>query len=78
MRWRVKASELLTAGVEPGPKAYAVNHRHTMIAGGILMLAPMNAVANAMVPCVQTRQRITPCRHKYCKHYRGRGDYHGR
>lgn len=65
-------------GAEQSAEPVNLGRRRTMIAAGILMVAPLNAAANAMVPCVQTRQRIRPCAHKFCKHYRGRGDYHGR
>ncbi len=54
--------------------------RRRALAGlGLLATLPMVAAAEPFaVPCVQEKQQITPCRHKFCRHYAGAEDYHGR
>lgn len=41
-------------------------------------MVPVNSVASSFIPCVQDTQRVKPCRHKFCRHYSGEGDYYGR
>lgn len=56
--------------------------RQALIGAGILLALPLvPAAASAavtMVPCRQTRQKIRPCHHKFCRHYGGGEDFYGR
>lgn len=55
--------------------------RQTLIAAGLLLSLPLASAAaplEQMVPCRQTRQKIRPCQHKFCRHYGGGEDYYGR
>ncbi len=45
---------------------------------GSVAALPLTATADAFIPCVQIRQQITPCSHKFCRHYSGQKDYYGR
>ncbi|MFP5382842.1 MAG: hypothetical protein ACLGHG_02095 [Gammaproteobacteria bacterium] len=57
----------------------SLSRRQALLGVGALTVLPAVASARAFpVPCVQEKQQITPCRHKYCRHYAGYGDYHGR
>lgn len=57
----------------------SMSRRGALLGLGALASLPMVASAEPfVVPCVQEKQRITPCRHKFCRHYAGEGDYHGR
>lgn len=57
----------------------SLSRRQALLGVGALAAMPALASAGAFpVPCVQEKQKITPCRHKYCRHYAGSGDYHGR
>lgn len=61
---------------EPGP---SLSRRHALLGMGALAALPVVASAEPFaVPCVQEKQKITPCRHRYCRHYGGHSDYHGR
>lgn len=55
-----------------------LTRRQTLLMAGSLMALPLATVASPLVPCVQTRQKITPCRHKFCRHYQGENDHYGR
>lgn len=55
-----------------------LSRRQTLLFAGSIMMLPFTAAADSLVPCVQTKQKITPCQHKFCRHYRGDGDYYGR
>jgi hypothetical protein len=55
-----------------------LTRRQTLLMAGSLMALPLTAAANPLIPCVQTQQKITPCQHKFCRHYRGDRDYYGR
>lgn len=60
----------------PGP---SLSRRHALLGMGALAALPVVASAEPFaVPCVQEKQKITPCRHRYCRHYGGHSDYHGR
>lgn len=54
--------------------------RRQVLAGiGAASLLPATASAGVLnIPCVQSSQRVKPCRHKFCRHYAGEGDYYGR
>lgn len=57
----------------------SLSRRQALLGLGALAAMPAAASAGAFpVPCVQEKQQITPCRHKFCRHYAGYGDYHGR
>lgn len=57
----------------------SLSRRQALLGLGALAAMPAAASAGAFpVPCVQEKQKISPCRHKYCRHYAGYGDYHGR
>lgn len=57
----------------------SLSRRQALLGVGALAALPALAAADPFpVPCVQEKQKITPCRHKYCRHYAGFGDYHGR
>lgn len=55
-----------------------LTRRSLLVAAGGLAAAPLLASADAMVPCVQTQQKVQPCQHKFCRHYGGGKDYYGR
>lgn len=55
-----------------------ISRRGVLVLGGLAATLPLVARAEPMVPCVQESQRITPCQHKFCKHFGGGRDYHGR
>lgn len=59
-----------------------ITRRQALFAMGVIAAAvPIHGMAggrNTMVPCVQEEQRITPCQHKFCKHFGGGKDFHGR
>jgi hypothetical protein len=62
-----------------GGKGPSLSRRRALLGVGALTLLPAVAAASPFpVPCVQEKQQITPCRHKFCRHYAGVGDYHGR
>lgn len=58
--------------------------RRDLLAGAVatpaLLLAPtaLAQTGPAFIPCVQPEQRPVPCRHRFCRHYGGSGDIHGR
>ncbi len=52
--------------------------RQALIAAGVLFTLPLASAAAPMVPCRQTRQKITPCKHKFCRHFGGGKDYYDR
>ena len=56
--------------------------RQALFAMGVIAAAvPVHSMAggrNTMVPCVQEQQQITACQHKFCKHFGGGEDFHGR
>lgn len=75
---RTEVKEVSPRPCECGRSA-TVSRRQLLSGMGAMALLP--AVAGAapfQIPCVQEKQQITPCRHKFCKHYAGEGDYHGR
>lgn len=55
-----------------------ISRRGVLILGGLAATLPLVAGADPLVPCVQESQRITPCQHKFCKHFGGGPDYYGR
>lgn len=60
-------------------RSASLSRRQLLSGMGALALLPAVASAEPFrIPCVQEKQQITPCRHKFCKHYGGEGDYHGR
>lgn len=62
-----------------GGERLSLTRRQALLGVGALTLLPAVASAGVFpVPCVQEKQKITPCRHKFCRHYAGAGDYHGR
>lgn len=54
--------------------------RRAILAGvGALSMIPMTSAAEVIrIPCIQETQRITPCRHRFCRHYGGVHDYYHR
>lgn len=57
----------------------SLTRRQALAGVGALALLPALAHgAPVPVPCVHTTQKPQPCRHKFCRHYAGEGDYHGR
>jgi hypothetical protein len=45
----------------------------------LAVLAPVRAAAlPVLAPCIQTTQKPQACRHKFCRHYGGSEDFHGR
>jgi hypothetical protein len=45
----------------------------------LLLALPLPAQAETLrIPCVQREQIPQPCRHRYCRHYGGSDDIHGR
>lgn len=76
MRAAADAPAPCACGGRGGP---SLSRRQALLGMGALAALPVaSAAAPFPVPCVQERQRITPCRHRYCRHYAGEGDYHGR
>lgn len=73
----------------PSPRAVAGDcacrqvSRRALLAGAgavpLLLALPLPAAAQApRIPCVQQEQIPQPCRHRYCRHYGGSDDIHGR
>lgn len=57
----------------------SLTRRQALLGVGALTLLPIAAAADPFpAPCVQDKQKIQPCRHKFCRHYAGEGDYYGR
>lgn len=78
----VRHPDVRAAGREPhacqcgGP---SLSRRQALLGVGSLTLLPVAAAANPFpVPCVQDKQKVQPCRHKFCRYYVGEGDYYGR
>lgn len=69
--------EAMPAACACGDAALSLTRRQALLGVGALVALPVAAAANP-VPCVQVKQKITPCRHKFCRHYGGDQDYHGR
>jgi len=62
--------------IQRGP---SLSRRQALFGVGALASLPVLASAAPFpVPCVQEKQKITPCHHKFCRHYGGQDDYHGR
>ena len=62
-----------------GDRGPSLSRRHALLGMGALAALPAAAAAVPFpVPCVQETQKVTPCHHKFCRHYAGEGDYHGR
>lgn len=62
--------------IDRGP---SLTRRQALFGVGALAALPVAAVAEPFpVPCVQDKQKVQPCRHKFCRHYAGEGDYYGR
>lgn len=56
-----------------------VSRRMVLMGAGALAAAPMvSAAAPFAVPCVQDKQKVNPCKHKFCRNYAGKGDYYQR
>lgn len=56
----------------------ALSRRTFISAAGSLSLLPIVATADSFIPCIQDTQRIKRCHHRFCKHYGGGREYHGR
>ena len=62
-----------------GERGPSLSRRNALRGMGALAFLPVAASAAPFaIPCVQEKQKITPCRHKFCRHYAGEGDYHDR
>ena len=62
-----------------GERGPSLSRRSALLGMGALAALPVAAAAAPFpVPCVQEKQKISPCHHKFCRHYAGEGDYHGR
>lgn len=62
--------------VQRGP---SLSRRQALFGVGALASLPVLASAAPFpVPCVQEKQKVTPCHHKYCRYYAGKDDYYGR
>lgn len=71
------------ANAEPQECLCAINktfsRRQVLLGAGALAATPMLAAASPFaVPCVQDKQKVNPCRHKFCRHYAGSQDYYQR
>ncbi|HET8706503.1 MAG TPA: hypothetical protein VFM46_09395 [Pseudomonadales bacterium] len=57
----------------------ALSRRQVLLGASALAATPVLAAAAPFsVPCVQDKQKVNPCRHKFCRHYAGDGDYYQR
>lgn len=57
----------------------SVTRRQALIGLSLIASSPVLAqVETAVVPCRPERQRLNPCKHKFCKYYGGVDDYYDR
>jgi len=55
------------------------SRRRVLIGAGAIAAAPVLASAAPFgVPCYQDKQKVKPCKHKFCRHYGGSDDYYRR